>query len=184
MEQTLVYILYICLFNIEKQKKNEYQKLIDKKNKINEMIDYLKSNKLTPKNNEFLKSMGSTELKDGITLYNILKRPEISVSKLKQIIDIPFKDDVIEQVEINVKYEGYIKKAQEEADKMVDLDNKLIPDDINYDNIHNLASEAKQKLKEVKPTSLGQALRISGVNPTDISLIMIYLKKEYSHDKR
>ncbi len=67
---------------------------------------------------------------------------------------------------------------------MVDLDNKLIPDDINYDKIHNLASEAKQKLKQIKPTSIGQALRISGVNPTDISLLMVYLKKEYLYDNK
>lgn len=67
---------------------------------------------------------------------------------------------------------------------MVDLDEKLIPDDIDYDKIHNLASEAKQKLKEIRPTSIGQALRISGVNPADISLIMIYLKKEYLYDSK
>lgn len=68
--------------------------------------------------------------------------------------------------------------------KMVDLDNKKIPDDINYDLIHNLASEAKQKLKEIRPTSIGQALRISGVNPADISILMIYLKKEYKNGNK
>lgn len=67
---------------------------------------------------------------------------------------------------------------------MVDLDNKKIPDDINYDLIHNLASEAKQKLKEIRPTSIGQALRISGVNPADISILMIYLKKEYKNGNK
>jgi tRNA uridine 5-carboxymethylaminomethyl modification enzyme len=67
---------------------------------------------------------------------------------------------------------------------MVDLDNKLIPADIDYDKIHNLASEAKQKLKQVQPTSIGQAIRISGVNPADISLIMVYLKKEYHYDNK
>ena len=92
--------------------------------------------------------------------------------------------DVLEQVEINIKYEGYIKKAQCEAQKLVDLDNKKIPVDINYDNIHNLASEAKQKLKQIKPTSIGQAMRISGVNPVDISLLMVYIKKEYFHESK
>ena len=85
---------------------------------------------------------------------------------------------------VSIKYDGYIVKAEKEAQKMVDLDNKKIPDDINYDNIHNLASEAKQKLKQIKPTSIGQALRISGVNPADISLIMVYLKKEYHYENR
>ena len=87
-------------------------------------------------------------------------------------------------LDINIKYAGYIKKANIEASKMVDLDNKKIPDDIDYDKIHNLASEAKQKLKQIRPTSIGQAIRISGVNPADISLIMVYLKKEYLYDSK
>ena len=103
---------------------------------------------------------------------------------LKKFYDFNFEKEIIEQVEINIKYDGYINKALKEAEKMIDLDNKKIPEDINYDKIHNLASEAKQKLKEINPTSLGQALRISGVNPSDISLIMVYLKKEYNHDRK
>ena len=92
--------------------------------------------------------------------------------------------EIEEQVTVSIKYEGYIAKANKEALKMVDLDNKKIPADINYDAIHNLASEAKQKLKKIMPTSIGQALRISGVNPADISLIMVYLKKEYHHESK
>ena len=88
-----------------------------------------------------------------------------------------------EQVEIQIKYEGYINKANREVEKMNQLENKLIPDDINYDYIKNIASEARQKLKEVRPNSLGQAKRISGVNPADISILMIYLKKEYYNDR-
>ena len=103
---------------------------------------------------------------------------------LEKVCEIPFDEEVKEQVEISIKYEGYIAKAYKEAAKMKDLDNQKIPDDIDYTKIHNLASEAKQKLNEVRPTSLGQALRISGVNPTDISLIMIYLKKEYHYDHK
>ena len=96
---------------------------------------------------------------------------------LKDKIDIEVTDEVLEQVEINIKYEGYIKKELDEAKKMVDLDNKKIPEDIDYDKIHNLASEAKQKLKEIRPTSIGQALRISGVNPADITMLLLYLKR-------
>ena len=84
----------------------------------------------------------------------------------------------IPRVEINTKYEGYIAKANREAQKMLDLENIKISTDINYDKINNLASEALQKLKEIKPTSIGQASRISGVNPADISILMVYLKKE------
>ena len=104
------------------------------------------------------------------------------MNDIKNFIDIDYPEDVIEQVEINIKYEGYIKKANREAEKMLDLENKKIPENIDYDKIHNLASEAKQKLKEVKPISIGQALRISGVNPADISILMIYIKKEYNHE--
>ena len=171
-------------YNIGLINEEQHNKLINKLNQIKELEQYLKNNKVTPKYNEQLKNIGTTELKDGITLFNLLKRPEVTIENLKKIIDIPFSNEVIEQVEINIKYEGYIKKALEEANKIKDLDNKLIPEDINYDKIHNLASEAKQKLKEIKPTSLGQAMRISGVNPSDISILMIYLKKEYNYDRK
>ena len=159
----------------------KYQKFLDKNQNIQNLINYLKSNKLTPTNdvNNYLANLNSAILKDGITLYDLLKRPEITMENIKKFYSIDFSEEVINQVEISIKYEGYINKATKEALKMVDLDNKKIPENINYDLIHNLASEAKQKLKEIKPTSIGQALRISGVNPADISILMIYLKKEY-----
>ena len=163
-----------------------YNNFLDKLNNIDKLTEELKLKKLTPKKEtqEFLNELGIIDLKDSITLYNLVKRPEISINKLTKFLDTEYSDDVLEQAEINIKYEGYIKKELEEASKMVDLDNKKIPENIDYDKIHNLASEAKQKLKKIKPTSIGQALRISGVNPTDISLIMVYLKKEYLYDTK
>ena len=163
----------------------KYKLYKEKKNKIEKLTNELKTIKLTPKEeiNEFLIKLNSTPIKDGIYLYDLLKRPEIKLENLNKFIN-KYDKDVKEQVEINIKYEGYINKALKEAEKMVDLDNKRIPDDINYDNIHNLASEAKQKLKEIKPTSIGQAMRISGVNPVDISLLMVYIKKEYFHESK
>ncbi len=163
-----------------------YNKFLEKKKLIEELTLKLKETKLTPKQdtNEKLENLGIQQLKDSITLYNLLKRPEVSIDKLKFFIDKKYTDEILEQVEINIKYEGYIKKELDEASKMVDLDNKKIPDDIDYDKIHNLASEAKQKLKEIRPTSIGQALRISGVNPADISLIMVYIKKEYFYESK
>lgn len=163
----------------------KYKVYKEKKNKIEKLTNELKTIKLTPKEdiNEFLIKLNSTPIKDGIYLYDLLKRPEIKLENLNKFIN-KYDKDVKEQVEINIKYEGYINKALKEAEKMVDLDNKRIPDDINYDNIHNLASEAKQKLKEIKPTSIGQAMRISGVNPVDISLLMVYIKKEYFHESK
>ena len=157
-----------------------YQKFVEKKNQIQELINLLKENKITPTKdtNEYLTSINSTKLLDGITLYELLKRPEITFDNIKHFIDIDYSDEVVEQVEIMDKYEGYIVKANREAEKMLDLEKVKIPEDINYDNVHNLASEARQKLAQVRPTTIAQASRISGVNPADISILMVYLKKE------
>ena len=163
----------------------KYQKYLDKKNKIQELTNLLKNTKITPKKNinEYFEKIGSPILKDSISLYNLLKRQEFDMDKLKQFIEIPYDKEITEEVELFNKYEGYIKKAEEEVRKMLSLEDEKIPDFINYDRIKNLASEAKQKLKEVKPTSIGQAMRISGVNPSDISILMIYLKKGEKNGK-
>ena len=163
---------------IDEKKHNE---LINKINKIEELKDKLKSVKITPSSNDLLISLGSTPLKDGVSLYDLLRRPEITLSKMKY--NFEYDLDIIEQVELNIKYEGYINKANKEAQKLINLENKKIPEDIDYNKITNLASEARQKLNEIRPTSIGQAIRISGVNPSDISILNIYLKKEY-HESR
>ena len=102
---------------------------------------------------------------------------------LNKLIEIPFSKEIQEQISINLKYEGYIAKAIKEAEKMLKLEKKQIPEDIDYDKINNIASEASQKLKELRPTTIAQAIRISGVNPADISILSVYLKKEYGKDE-
>ena len=164
-------------------KEKRYQNFITKQNTINELTNYLKNHKLTPtiKNNEILTELNSTPIKDGISLYNLLKRNEITIDKLQIYGIIPKEYDktIEEQVEINIKYEGYISKINKEAEKMLKQEAKQIPPDLDYSKIPNLASEARQKLQKVNPTTIGQALRISGVNPSDISILMIYLRKYY-----
>lgn len=163
----------------------EQKERLDKKEKeIQELKDLLKEAKATPNDNEYLETLNSTLLKDGITLYNLLKRPEIKIEHLNHFIDINYSEEIKEQVEIQIKYEGYILKEEREAEKMLKLEEHIIPSDIDYDKISNIASEARQKLKEVNPTSIGQALRISGVNPADISILSIYLKKEYKNERK
>ena len=159
-----------------------YEIFKEKKQAIKELIEYLKSTKITPSNNEKLKLLDTKLLKDGISAYELLKRPEISIAKLKEqnLISSSYSNEVEEQVEIQIKYKGYITKVEKEAEKMLKYEEKKIPKDINYDNVQNLASEARQKLKNVNPTSIGQALRISGVNPADISILMVYLRKKYN----
>ncbi len=164
----------IGLINDEK-----YEVFTKKLNDINNLYELLKNNKITPKKeiNEYLESINTSPLKDGITLYELLKRPEISINHIEHFIEIPFSDEVKEQVEINIRYSGYIEKATKEAEKMLSLEEKLIPEDIDYSKIPNIASEAREKLEKIRPTSLGQASRISGVNPADISILMVYLRK-------
>ncbi len=161
----------------------QHNKLIEKKQKIEELKQYLEKYKITPTpaTNKYLSTIPTANIQDGITLYQFLKRPEIKIEHLEHFYPIPYANEIKEQVSIFIKYEGYILKAQKEAEKMKKLEYKKIPETIDYDKIPNIASEARQKLKEVKPTSIGQALRISGVNPADISILMVYLKKENNH---
>lgn len=161
-----------------------YEKLLQKKKDINDLMNLLKESKITPTEeiNSKLSNIPTSPIKDGIKLYELLKRPEVRMEHIKYFIDIPYTEEVVNQVEINIKYEGYILKEEVEAEKMLKLENKPIPEGIDYYKIHNLASEAKQKLSEVRPTSIGQAIRISGVNPADISILSIYIKKEYFHE--
>lgn len=160
----------------------KHDKLLNKIKLIDELSDYLKTIKITPVQNDYLVSLNSTPLKDGINAYDLLKRPEITYDKIKKFIDREYPDDVIEEVELNIKYKGYIDKAIKESEKLIAQENKKIPNDVDYYKIGNLASEAKQKLTEVRPTSLGQASRISGVNPADIAILSIYLKKENKYE--
>ena len=173
-------------YNVGLVDEERYIKFNKKKKQIEELNEYLKNKKITPTEevNKYLESINTQILKDSITLYNLLKRPEVTLDLISKYIDNDYSDEVKEQVEINIKYEGYIKKAKIESNKMVDLDNKKIPEGIDYNKIHNLASEAKQKLSSIRPTSIGQALRISGVNPADISILMVYIKKEYFYESR
>ena len=146
--------------------------------------NYLQTTKLNPtqNTNNLLTSLSSANIKDSITLYDLLKRTEITIEKLKEngLLDDSYKEDVMEQVEISIKYAGYIDKVNKEAAKMLKQEEKQIPIDIDYKDIPNLASEARQKLEKVNPTTIGQALRISGVNPADISILLIYLRKKYN----
>ena len=162
----------------------KYNQLLNTIKEIEEVQNDLKNIKLNPnkENNDYILSIDSTVLKEATSLYDLLKRPEIKFNDIKKYYDKEIKEEIIEQVEINIKYEGYIVKAMKEAKKLLDLENKKIPFDIDYYKIGNLASEAKQKLTEIRPTSLGQALRISGVNPADISILSIYLKKGYKNE--
>ncbi len=157
-------------YNVGSINQETYDKFISKKKSIQNLIEYLKENKFNIE-----------EENKSIPKYEYLKRPNINIIDL---VDTNlYTNEILEQVEILVKYEGYIKKSYQEADKLKKLESKKIPDDIDYKKINNLASEAKQKLLLVKPETIGQASRISGVNPADISVLSVYLKKEYNKNE-
>ncbi len=156
-----------------------YEKFQKKKEQIEELLKELQQKKITPTKevNQVLSLIPTSPIQDGISLYDLLKRPEVSIEHLQKFYKMDAPDEVLEQVEINIKYEGYIVKATREAEKMLSLESKAIPADLDYEQIPNLASEARQKLQQIRPTSIGQATRISGVNPADISILMVHLKR-------
>ncbi|MBQ9019531.1 MAG: tRNA uridine-5-carboxymethylaminomethyl(34) synthesis enzyme MnmG [Bacilli bacterium] len=158
------------------------QKLDNKRNLIKECLDYLAYNKLkiTEDIRKVFEENNIQVPNATMSLENLLRRPEITTEFLEKMVEIPYSDEIKEQVSINLKYEGYITKAYKEAEKMLKLEEKQIPKDIDYDKVKNIASEARQKLKEVRPNTIAQAIRISGVNPSDISILSVYLKKEYA----
>ena len=156
-----------------------YQKLLRKEEMIEEEIKRVSHTNVgtSEQVQELLKAFGSTPLTSGTTLAELIRRPELSYEKLEPIDiyrpDIPI--DVKEQVNINIKYEGYIKRQMRQVEQFKKLENKKIPDDINYDEIQSLRIEAKQKLNQIRPASIGQASRISGVSPADVSVLLVYL---------
>lgn len=160
----------------------QYKKLQNKIKDINELIEYLKSNRITMTTIPDYFDKDSISLRNGLSLYEFLKRPEIKITDLvdAKLIIKNYSNEVLEQVSFAVKYEGYIEKENQEALKLLKMESKQIPENIDYDDIKNLATEARIKLKQVRPFNLGQASRISGVNPADLSILAIYLKKEYN----
>ena len=157
-----------------------YQKFIEKKKKIEEEIQRLQNTivKPTEEVNHFLKEMGTSEITTGSKLSELLKRAEITYASLgaidKERKDLP--EQVKEQVEIQIKYEGYIKMQEAQVEKFKKMERKLLPDDIDYNTIQGISLEARQKLNKHKPHSIGQASRISGVSPADISVLLVYLQ--------
>lgn len=158
-----------------------YEKLLEKERLIEEEVERMKKTTVGARAEvqELLAKYESTPLQSGTTLAELLKRPELSYEIIKDIDkdrkELP--EDVKEQVNIELKYEGYIKRQLRQVEQYKKLENKKIPEDIDYDDIYSLRKEAVQKLKELRPASVGQASRISGVSPADISVLLIYLGK-------
>ena len=160
--------------------KERYEKHLEKQAKVKELVEKVKEYKLTPKPeiNEYLLNNNLNVINEKISGYEFLKRPANTFKDLENILNIDLgPEDIKEKALIEIKYSGYIEKANKEAKKMELMENRKIPKDFNYDLIHNLSSEAREKLKLVKPETLSQASRISGVNPSDVAIILVWLEK-------
>lgn len=157
-----------------------YQRYLDKVAKVEEEIERLKTTKTkpTPEVQQMLQSLGSAELNNSVDLLSLLRRPEITYEHIHSISpsSVELTEDMKEQVEIQVKYSGYIEKQLAQVERLRKMEKKRIPDDIVYEDIHGIATEAKQKLAKIRPISIGQASRISGVTPADISILLVYLE--------
>lgn len=157
-----------------------YQNLLKKEEQIQKEIERVESVHVgtTKEVQELLESCGSTPLVSGASLADLIRRPELSYEILASVDKMrpELKYDVAEQVNINIKYEGYIKRQKKQVEQFKKLEKKRIPADINYEEVQSLRLEAKQKLSQIRPASIGQASRISGVSPADISVLLVYLE--------
>ena len=151
---------------------------------IKKLQEHLENTKVEPthQNNEYLKNLSSSPLTGKTLAIDLLKRPEVSIEDIEYLLNETFDKKAKEQVSINTKYKGYIIKTNIEVEKMLNLEKKKIPNDIDYNKVRNIATEARQKVNEVRPLTIGQATRISGINPSDITMLLVYLKKEYPNE--
>lgn len=158
-----------------------YEAYLYRKKAIDEEIERIKKIQINPtaKNNEILKSLGSTETQNSFSLYELIKRPELDYKKLEVFDpDRPFvRDDVIRNIEIEIKYEGYIKKQEIQIRQFKKLENKELSKGLDYKSIEGLRIEAREKLSDIRPESIGQASRITGVSPADINVLLIHLEQ-------
>ena len=161
-------------------KEEQYDAYRKKKTAVEKEMQRLKKIRMKPTKEfqEFLATIDSAALKDGILASEILRRPEIRYNDLLAFIPAgeTLTNREIEQLEIQIKYEGYIKKAMEKVDKLKRMEAKRIPERIDYASINGLATEARQKLQKIQPETIAQASRISGVNPADLSILMVYIE--------
>lgn len=159
-----------------------YSRYLDKMNRIHAEIERLDTIHFSPKSeiNDLLEEKGSTRLKEGVTARAILQRPELVYEDLLPYIEhVDLTEEEMRRITILIKYKGYIEKTLRQVEKVKNMEEKQIPADLDYDDVLNLSLEARQKLKKVRPVTIGQATRISGINPADISVLLIHLKTQY-----
>lgn len=165
-----------------------YQKYLDNQQRIEEEKVRLSTLRITPKEdiNQYLTNINSSPLKEGISASELMKRPEVHYNDIVKMTSLenPLIYPDSAQIDIEIKYQGYIDKAYHEAKRVLKLETVNIPSDIDYDKIPNIASEAREKLKEIRPLTIAQANRISGVNPADISILLVYIESKRNNEQK
>ena len=157
-----------------------YARFLERKKKYEEAMDYIRTQRFTPKEeiNQALESMGTAPLTTGTGADQILKRPEMTYRKMMEMLGCPaFDEEAVEEMEITVKYEGYIARQEAAVRKAARMENEKLPPDMDYLSLDGISTEAKQKMDKIRPLSLGQAARIPGVSPADISVLIVYVKQ-------
>jgi tRNA uridine 5-carboxymethylaminomethyl modification enzyme len=156
-----------------------YRKFLDKKQKVEDEIARLRTVKLKPEEAQrVLEMAGSAPAQNTVDALTLLRRPEVTYVMLETVTPSPVEltEEMKEQVEIQIKYAGYIEKQLQQVERLNKMEQKRIPEDIDYYAVHGLSTEAKQKLTAIRPISIGQASRISGVSPADLSILLVYLE--------
>jgi tRNA uridine 5-carboxymethylaminomethyl modification enzyme len=159
---------------------SRYLRTESKRQIIERTLDKLRTSHIapTPEIQQYLLKVGTTELRTGSSLFELLKRPGVTYSGLQSLFSLlPLSIEEQQQIEIVIKYDGYINKQFDQVKRATGLENKLIPRDLNYNDISGISTEAKQKLSAIRPESIGQAARISGVSPADISMLLIFIEQ-------
>ncbi len=161
-----------------------YEALKNKEKTIEETSEVLKNKYFTKsdKINDLLRSLGYDDLNERVSTYDLIKRPPVKLKELLPYLDLEIDEELLSDIEIEIKYEGYISKARKEASRMHKMEKMKLPIDLDYDLVSNLSLEAREKLNKTKPLTLGQASRISGINPSDIQVLAIYQKEHKNED--
>jgi len=160
---------------------DRWERFTRKQAAIKDAMDYLRQNSINPTQEikEKLAAADIEPIRNATSFYELLRRPDVDYAKLQRVFDLPeLEDEVRQQVEISITYEGYIKKQLEQVEHMEKLEEKLLPEDIDYAQVPSLRDEGREKLAQIRPRSVGQASRISGVSPADISVLLVWLEQQ------
>jgi tRNA uridine 5-carboxymethylaminomethyl modification enzyme len=155
---------------------------------VSEIIEALKATRFTPKSPLAMKLVATDQavISQGLSAYELLKQPKVDIHEFKPYIPQlnEISETLLQSVLINIRFEGYVQNERKQADRLKKLEAKQIPEDIDYQLVENLATEARQKLEKVRPVSVGQASRITGINPADIQMLLYYLKNNYANQAK